>query len=78
MRYFCVACGSPIYSHGERTKHVVSVRRGTLKEDPGLRVAYHAFVAAKAPWVEISDGQPQFPDWPDPSFVQRLLGSSQQ
>jgi hypothetical protein len=72
FRYFCSACGSPIYSHGEQTKHAVSVRCGTLKQDPGLRVAYHAFVASKAPWVEISDGQPQFSEWPDPAFVRQL------
>lgn len=30
FRYFCAACGSPIYSHGETTKHIVSVRCGTL------------------------------------------------
>jgi hypothetical protein len=72
FRYFCSACGSPIYSHGEQTKHIVSVRTCTLKEDPGLRVAYHAFVASKAPWVEISDSQPQFADWPDPVFTRQL------
>ena len=26
FRHFCSNCGSPIYSHGEKTKHVVSVR----------------------------------------------------
>ena len=74
FRYFCSACGSPIYSHGEKTGHIVSVRCGTLKDDPGVRLAYHAFVASKAPWVEITDSLPQFPDWPDPAFTQQLLG----
>jgi hypothetical protein len=73
LRHFCSNCGSPIYSQGESTRHIVSVRSGTLKEDPGVRVAYHAFVASKAPWVEITDGLPQFPDWPDPAFVKRLF-----
>ena len=75
-RYFCSRCGSPIYSHGEKTRHYVSVRCGTLKEDPGLRVAYHAFVASKAPWVEISDGQPQFAEWPDPALTKALWESA--
>jgi hypothetical protein len=75
-RCFCSRCGSPIYSHGEKTQHYVSVRCGTLKEDPDLRVAYHAFVASKAPWVEISDGQPQFAEWPDPAFTKALWESA--
>jgi hypothetical protein len=75
FRYFCSACGSPIYSQGEKTRQVVSVRCGTLKQDPGMRVAYHAFVASKAPWVEIRDGQPQFADWPDPALVERLFAA---
>jgi hypothetical protein len=73
LRYFCSACGSPVYSHGESTKHLVSVRAGTLKQDPGLRVAYHAFVASKAPWVEIEGGKPQFAEWPDQAFTRQLF-----
>jgi len=71
FRYFCSSCGSPIYSHGEKTKHVVSVRCGTLKQDPEVRVAYHAFVASKAPWSDICDEQPQFDEWADPVMVKR-------
>ena len=77
FRHFCSACGSPIYSQGEKTKHVVSVRSGTLKQDPGLRVAYHAFVASKAPWVEIRDDCPQFGEWPDPALVKKLFDGAE-
>jgi hypothetical protein len=73
FRHFCSACGSPIYSQGEKTKQVVAVRSGTLKQDPGTRVAYHAFVDSKAPWVEIRDDRPQFPEWPDPAMVRKLF-----
>ena len=76
FRFFCSKCGSPIYSHGKKTKHIVSVRSGTLKQDPGLRVAYHAFVASKAPWVEIRDDSPQFAEWPDPALLSRLTEAS--
>jgi len=76
FRHFCSGCGSPIYSHGEKTKQVVSVRCGTLEDDPGLRVAYHAFTASKAPWVEIRDDCPQFAEWPDPALVNRLSEES--
>jgi hypothetical protein len=73
FRHFCSVCGSPIYSRGEKTKHVVSVRCGTLTQDPGVRVAYHAFVASKAPWVEIHDDRPQFSEWADPVLVKQLF-----
>jgi hypothetical protein len=76
FRYFCSDCGSPIYSHGEKTKQVVSVRCGTLKQDSGVRPAYHAFVASKAPWVQIADGLPQFDELPDPATVRKLMGSA--
>ena len=72
FRHFCSSCGSPIYSHGEKTKHIVSVRCGTLRQDPGTRVAYHAFVASKAPWIDIQDDRPQFAEWPDPALTKRL------
>jgi hypothetical protein len=75
FRYFCSGCGSPIYSHGERTAHVVSVRCGSLKEDPGLRPSYHAFVASRAPWTEIRDELPQFSEYPDPAMIRKLAGS---
>jgi hypothetical protein len=75
FRYFCSGCGSPIYSHGENTKHIVSVRSGTLKQDPGLRVAYHAFVASRAPWAEICDEQPQFAECADPALLKRLFNA---
>ncbi|HEX4927479.1 MAG TPA: GFA family protein [Burkholderiales bacterium] len=77
FRHFCSSCGSPIYSHGQKTPHVVSVRSGTLKEDPGIRVAYHAFVTSKAPWGEICDGQPQFSEWADPTLIKRLFDGAE-
>jgi len=73
FRYFCASCGSPIYSHGEKTKHVVSVRSGTLSEDPGVRVAYHAFTGSRAAWDEIRDDLPQFEEWPDPALIKKLM-----
>ena len=62
-RYFCSGCGSPLYSHGEKTKHIVSVRCGSLDGDLTLRPSVHAFVASKANWVEITDDLPQHPEY---------------
>jgi hypothetical protein len=76
FRYFCAGCGSPIYSQGEKTKHVVAVRCGTLKQDPGMRPAYHAFAGSKAAWVDICDDLPQFEEWADPALLKRLIEGS--
>jgi hypothetical protein len=62
-RYFCSGCGSPIYSHGENRKHIVSVRCGTLDGDLPLHPSVHAFVASKANWIEITDDLPQHAEY---------------
>jgi hypothetical protein len=61
-RYFCARCGSPIYSHSERTPQIVSVRCGTLDAAPSVRPSRHIHTASKAPWFEICDGLPQSPE----------------
>jgi len=61
-RYFCSACGSPIYSQAKKTRNIVSVRCGTLEADPILRPSVHYHVASKAPWDRICDELPQTPE----------------
>jgi hypothetical protein len=71
-RGFCRVCGSPIinkFSAGtpvaERDPNAPSrygIALATLDDDPGVRPAAHAFVASKAPWFEITDDLPQFPE----------------
>lgn len=60
-RFFCGACGSPIYSRAEATHTLVSVRAGLLEADPGIRPSFHAYVASKAPWVTLDDDLPRYP-----------------
>lgn len=57
-RYFCSRCGSPVYSHAQKTAGMVSIRAGLLDGDPGVRPQAHVFVASKAPWTTIADGLP--------------------
>jgi len=35
-----------------------------LLDDQPVRPALHCFVASKAPWFEITDDLPQYPDYP--------------
>jgi hypothetical protein len=72
FRGFCRVCGSPIinkFSAGtpiaERDPNAPSrygIALATLDDDPGLRPAAHIFVAYKAPWFEIADDLPQYPE----------------
>lgn len=65
-RYFCSGCGSPIYSKAAARQGVVSVRCGTLDDDPLVRPAEHIYVGSKAPWFEIHDHVRQYEAEPEP------------
>jgi len=36
---------------------------GTLEDDPGVRADSYMFVASKAPWDDINDALPQYPEY---------------
>jgi len=61
-RAFCRVCGSkaPLVLLGGT---IALVPAGLLDDDPDVRPALHMFVGPKAPWWEIEDGLPQFPEW---------------
>jgi hypothetical protein len=63
-RHFCSECGSPIYGESAARPGIVSIRCGTLDEDPGVRPAFHIYTASKSPWFAISDQLPQHPSEP--------------
>jgi len=60
-RHFCSGCGSPIYGEAAVRPGVVSIRCGTLDDDPGVRPVLHIHTASKSPWFTISDQLPQVP-----------------
>ncbi|PXV60515.1 Uncharacterized conserved protein [Dyella jiangningensis] len=60
----CARCGSLLYSV-VREGAYVHVALGTLVDAPSIRPDKHIFVASKAPWFEITDGLPQYPEFPD-------------
>jgi hypothetical protein len=60
-RSFCSTCGSYLYAAGHGALYLGA---GTLDGDPGVRPQVHVQVAYKAPWVEITDKLPQFPEYP--------------
>ena len=72
FRGFCSVCGSQSSTssaRGPRLQNATPTRASrygialaALDDDPGLRPAAHTFVAYKAPWFEITDDLPQYPE----------------
>jgi hypothetical protein len=64
---FCRNCGAsvPRVSTG---RGIVVIPAGGLDADPGLTPTAHIFTESKAPWFEVTDAVPQFPEGP-PSFA---------
>ncbi len=60
VKAFCKNCGSSLFGGDWPDGPDVSIRMGTLDDDPGIRPELHTFVASKAPWDEIHDDLPQF------------------
>ena len=60
---FCKVCGSSMPRIDEGRGFVV-IPMGAFDEDPGARPQSHIFVDSKAPWDEINDDLPQFPELP--------------
>jgi hypothetical protein len=61
VKAFCRVCGSSLFGGTWPEGEEVSVRLGTLDEDPGIRPQYHSFAADAPPWLPIAeDGLPRF------------------
>jgi hypothetical protein len=61
-RYFCSACGSPVFSARTALPDVVRVRAGLLDDPLPVRPGSHAFVGSKCNWWPIDGGLPQYQD----------------
>ena len=63
-RTFCRRCGSPLIAFSDQYPTIFNLPLGTLDADPGIRPEAHWHVASKAPWFEITDGLPQYQEFP--------------
>jgi hypothetical protein len=60
-KIFCGECGASLFSRNPDDHEQMSVRLGAIDGDPGIRPAWHQFVAYAAPWEPIpDDGLPRF------------------
>lgn len=62
-RTFCATCGTRLTVGFDGMPDAVWVTLTTLDGDAGVRPGAHMFVASKAPWDEISDALPQYPEY---------------
>jgi hypothetical protein len=65
VKAFCRVCGSSVFGGTWPEGPEVSIRLGTLDDDPGIRPQFHTFVGSKAVWEEpCDDGLPRFEERP--------------
>lgn len=64
LRTFCRSCGSTLQFITEARPDSFALALGTLDDDPAVRPSHHIFVASKAPWFDITDGLPQYAEYP--------------
>lgn len=68
--YFCRECGGQLYGQSHEDPRLICVPMGAIDGDPGVRPAFHQYVAYAAPWEPLpDDGLPRF-DERIPSDVQ--------
>ena len=60
VKAFCTVCGSSLFGGSWPDGPEVSIRLGSVDEDPRIRPQFHTFVGSKAPWDEILDDLPQY------------------
>jgi hypothetical protein len=54
-KVFCSVCGSSLFGGTWPDGPEVSVRLGTLDDDPGIRPQYHSFADDAPPWLPVPD-----------------------
>jgi hypothetical protein len=62
VKAFCRICGSSLFGGDWPDGLEVSIRMGAFDDDPGIRPQFHTFVDSRAPWDEITDNLPQYPE----------------
>jgi hypothetical protein len=60
-KVFCRVCGSSLFGGRWPDGDEISIRLGSLDDDPQIRPQFHTFVASRAPWdVLPDDGLPRY------------------
>ena len=62
---FCETCGTPMFTEHSAFPQFTYVSLGVLDDDEGVVPEYHQFTGSKAQWYAITDGLPQYEEWPE-------------
>jgi hypothetical protein len=69
-KVFCGRCGSSLFGGTWPDGPEVSIRLGTLDDDPGIRPSYHSFADEVPAWDRLADdGLPRYPSRPPPDVA---------
>ena len=61
VKAFCGRCGSSLFGGDWPGGEEISVRLGSMDDDPQIRPQSHTFVGSRAPWDELpDDGLPRY------------------
>jgi hypothetical protein len=61
VKAFCSVCGSSVFGGRWPAGDEITIRLGTLDDDPGQRPQYHSYVGARAAWDALpEDGLPRY------------------
>ncbi len=63
-RWFCGTCGSGLYLDGDADPDSIFLKVGSLDDASWVVPQMHIYTVAKQPWIQISDGLPQFDKLP--------------
>ena len=58
-RFFCVTCGSPIYSAVPSQPDLLFLKTGTLDDTSAFTPGFHVWCSTKQNWVNLDEGVPQ-------------------
>jgi hypothetical protein len=61
VKVFCSVCGSSLFGGSWPKGPEVSIRFGTLDDDPEIRPQSRTFFDEKAPWDDVTDDLPRHP-----------------
>ncbi len=62
-RWFCGACGSPLYMT-DAAGRSVGVTLGTLDDPAAIRPTVHGWIRAALPWLHVADSLPRYDESP--------------
>jgi hypothetical protein len=71
-RTFCRTCGATLPTFFRDRASEIGLPLGTLDDDPGVKPSAHVHVASKAPWFDIPDELPCFPEGISPTRAARV------